>query len=60
MKRTYIKPETEVLDSELLCILCTSSGTESTVNGGKVNDTTNPDPNSARESEGFFSEDDEF
>lgn len=46
MKRTYIKPEMELLDSELNGILCTSgSGTGSTVNGKTVGDGENtPDP----------------
>lgn len=43
MKRTYIKPEMELLDSNLQVILCVSTG--STMNDKDIDDKTNPDPN---------------
>lgn len=33
MKRTYIKPESELLDSELSVILCVSNGTDRGLGG---------------------------
>ena len=46
MKRIYIKPEIELLDSNLQVILCVSTG--STMNGEDIDDKTNPNPNGAR------------
>lgn len=66
MKRAYIKPEMELLDSELNVILCVSTGTDYKTEGegegtvpGIGGGGIPPKPNGARESEGFF-EDDEF
>lgn len=59
MKRTYIKPEIEILDSELEGFLCESitRGIDGEIIGGNGN---NNSPDGAREFDGGFIEDEDF
>lgn len=59
MKRTYIKPEIEILDSELEGFLCESitHGIDDVNIGGNGGSNT---PDGAREFDGGFIEEEEF
>lgn len=59
MKRTYIKPEMELLDSELQVILCVSETTHG-IDGEDINPNTSGNtPDGAREFDGDFDFEDE-
>lgn len=60
MKRTYIKPEIEELDSELTSILCVSDYDWGVDNGGGKGGSGQPAPDGAREFDGGFFEDEDF
>lgn len=57
MKRTYIKPEMELLDSELEGFLCESI--THGIDGETITPGTNP-PDGARTEDPFFDDEEEF
>ncbi len=59
MKRTYIKPEMELLDSEFSTILCNSSYNWN-VKDGPSGGQGQPTPDGARTEDPFFDDEEEF